>query len=280
MARHAIVDRPGLAGTFLADLPEPVAAELLASSRTIDVPAGRFVFTAAETRVFAALLVAGTVRAFVSAADGRQLTVRDARAGSLLGALSEVPADHAPLSIQAVTDSRLIEFDGRVFWRLVESDRSLAIAVVRELNARLESVYTRFADSVFGSMRQRVVRQLLALAAPGGSNGHLMVPVTQQQLADCIGTSREVVARVLAILRREGLIRTAAREIEILDVPRATSLLGEWRTRRRVLETDLPSSPIAAAAYLSRSATSAAPASTACAAASRATGTRKGEHET
>jgi PAS domain S-box-containing protein len=94
-------------------------------------------------------------------------------------------------------------------------------------------------------MRQRVARHLLALAEAhrqyngGGDDSRPIAAVTQQQLADGIGSSREVVARVLAVLRNEGLIRTAPREIELLDAARLASFLVEWRTETHRLEPDL-----------------------------------------
>jgi CRP/FNR family transcriptional regulator len=53
--------------------------------------------------------------------------------------------------------------------------------------------------------------------------------VSQQQIADAIGSSREVVARLLAELRIEGLIRTGPRTVELLSVDQLTALLNHWQ---------------------------------------------------
>jgi CRP/FNR family transcriptional regulator len=73
----------------------------------------------------------------------------------------------------------------------------------------------------FGSMRQRVVRHLLDLAASDQRGEMPMVArLSQQALADAVGCLREVVVRLLRELREEGLIRTGRDEIELLEPDR------------------------------------------------------------
>jgi CRP/FNR family transcriptional regulator len=70
---------------------------------------------------------------------------------------------------------------------------------------------------VFGSVRQRVARHLLDIAAEHQRSSMLLAPVSQQELADAVGTVREVVARVLRELRDEGLITTSRQGVALLD---------------------------------------------------------------
>ena len=274
------IDPGALAGVFLASSTdiallefigtclEKVAPEavnrVLEGSQRQQVQAGAPVFPYADAAPRVAMVLSGTARAFLRAADGRQLTVRYARRGALIGRYSGISGDHAPLAVQAITDCTVLEFDVHRLDDVAASDISMATAINGELGRRLVDVHATVADSVFGSMRQRLVRHLLAMA------DDLTVPrtfvrVTQQQLADGVGTSREVVARTLASLRTEGLLRTSPREIEILDVPRLASFLGEWRTEGHRVDRYLSRSPVDSVAW---------------AAAKRATGTRNGEQDT
>jgi CRP/FNR family transcriptional regulator, cyclic AMP receptor protein len=229
----ATVDLRSLAGTFLAGLPNDVAESLLAGSELCSVIAGQVLFPAIDPESRVGVVLEGTARSYLTGADGRQLTIRYARRGAIIGKRSEVSGDHTPLTVQAVSDCLILELRSDVLGRLVRSDAAVASAMVSELSRRLEDVYATVADSAFGSMRQRVVRHLLAMGGDNGEAGRHVVPVTQQQLADGIGTSREVVGRVLSILRREGLLRTRPREIEILDLTRLAAFLGEGRTGSR-----------------------------------------------
>jgi CRP/FNR family transcriptional regulator len=65
-----------------------------------------------------------------------------------------------------------------------------------------------------------VARHLLDLAAEHQQQAALVAPVSQQELADAVGTVREVVARVLRDLRVDGLIRPTRHGIAVLDPAR------------------------------------------------------------
>ena len=74
------------------------------------------------------------------------------------------------------------------------------------------------AINTFGSVRQRVAAHLLDLAsAQQRPGGQLMARVSQQELADAVGSVREVVARVLREFRRDRLVATAPDRIHVLD---------------------------------------------------------------
>ena len=72
----------------------------------------------------------------------------------------------------------------------------------------------------FGSVRQRIARHLLDLAAEQQHAGPLVAAVTQQQLADAAGTVREVVARALKQLHQAGVTAGAEEGVIILDPAR------------------------------------------------------------
>jgi CRP/FNR family transcriptional regulator len=90
--------------------------------------------------------------------------------------------------------------------------------VAEELNRRLYESLQQTAVNAFGSVRQRVATHLLDLASiQQRPRGRLVARVKQQELADAVGTSREVVARVLRELRLEGLVATGPDSIHVLD---------------------------------------------------------------
>jgi CRP/FNR family transcriptional regulator len=215
-------------GTSLEGVELAVMASVLVGARRFQVAAGALVFPPGDPEPHVAMVLMGIARSFVTAADGRQLTVRYARRGALIGKRFNEVGAHAPLGVQTITDCTILEFDRELFLRVAAQEISLANALVAELNRRLDDVYATVGDSAFGSMRQRVIRHLLALVDHGAPDGVGRVRISQQQLADSVGSSREVVARVLAELRREGLLRTGPREIELLNVGALVPLLSDW----------------------------------------------------
>ena len=69
---------------------------------------------------------------------------------------------------------------------------------------------------VFMDLRQRVCQRLIELAFHQPAGAPLVAEVSQQQLADLVGSPRTSVARILADLRGEGLVRTVAHGIQLV----------------------------------------------------------------
>lgn len=171
-----------------------------------------------------ALVVDGLLRVFVTAVDGRQLTVRYARAGEQMGAMTVVHGP-VPLSAQAVTDTSLLMFSATLLRNLAQSDVRVAWPLAQEMARAVDIAVDALAGAAFGSVRQRVARHLLDLATPGQQASQLMTAVNQQAVADAVGTSREVVARTLRDFRDAGLVRTSRSGIVLLHPERMAAVI-------------------------------------------------------
>jgi len=197
-------------------LPVDTVEGLAANGQHLDVPAGATIYTEADAERFA-VIVFGLLRVYMHTSDGRQVTVRYVRRGGVLGAPALVGGP-APVFVQALTDSTVYFMDTAHVKRLAREDPGLAWVLAQECVHRLYDVLEELAGNTFATVRQRVVRHLLDLAASQpASDGRLTARVNQQELADSVGSVREVVARVLHELRAAALVRTFPGRIEILD---------------------------------------------------------------
>jgi CRP/FNR family cyclic AMP-dependent transcriptional regulator len=202
---------------------------LIDGGRIVEFPAGHTVYAEAAPERLAVVLQ-GLLRVYMHASDGRQVTVRYARAGDLLGVPALI-AGPAPVFVQAVTQGSAFFFDVDRVKRAARNDASLAWALAEESVRRLYDVLEELAGNTFASVRQRVARHLLDLATSRlGASRTLTASVNQQDLANSVGSVREVVARVLAELRGEHLVRTSPGRVEILDPVRMSHEL--WSRAR------------------------------------------------
>jgi CRP/FNR family cyclic AMP-dependent transcriptional regulator len=147
------------------------------------------------------------------------------RPGDLLGVPALVGGP-APVFVEAIAAGAAFFFDVARVKGLLHADASVARAFAEESVHRLYDVLEELAGNAFASVRQRVARHLLDLAAsrPGRDAG-LTAFVNQQDLANSVGSVREVVARVLAEFRAEGLVRTSPGRVQILDPVRLSGQL-------------------------------------------------------
>jgi len=122
-----------------------------------------------------------------------------------------------------------IEVDHRVFRDLINRDLSTANVVARYLAARLRRTMELVGLRTIGSIRQRLAYDLLDRACREQlASGRLIVEASQTELADSIGTSREVAARALAVLRSEGLITTRRGSVRIESPTRLANIVRNF----------------------------------------------------
>jgi CRP/FNR family transcriptional regulator len=204
--RGAPQAQPEIQSGFLSTLPATAALRLLEDALRIDVPAGGTVYRD-EEQPRAIVVRHGLLRVFRSSQDGRQVTIRYARDGDVLGLLL-VLGGPAPITIEALTSASVVALRVSTLRELLETDPAVARACAQELARQLAHAFDEIAEQAFLSVRQRVARQLLDLAVHD-PDGTLIARVSQQELADAIASAREVVSRALHELRQAGLVEPA-----------------------------------------------------------------------
>jgi CRP/FNR family cyclic AMP-dependent transcriptional regulator len=206
-----------LSQSHFRDLPADVIAALLDGATRTHAPAGSIVREFGEPGPYLELVVDGFLRVLVRAPDGRSLTVRYLRHGELSGVVSLFTPDYSlAATVQALVDSELISLRADIVIGLAERDLRVARALIEELSERVVNFVAEIPGSAFSTVRQRVARHLLDLASEQRQGGRLVARVSQQALADAVGSVREVIVRVLHDLRSEGVIQTSRDGIEVL----------------------------------------------------------------
>jgi CRP/FNR family transcriptional regulator len=172
------------------------------------------------------LVVSGLFRSYFAGPDGRQVTVRYAREGDVLGVVA-AHGGPAPLHVQALTQSQRLRLESEHLRDVARHDVDVAWAVVGELTETVYALWHELAATAFATVPQRVARHLLEIAAraqeetsssrPPGGGAPLIAHVSQQELADLVGSVREVVARALRELRDAGIVRVGRSGIEVVD---------------------------------------------------------------
>lgn len=209
--------RKAIESSLLVSFPKEKLDILLADAFRIEIPAGGEPYRESDVPR-AGLVIAGLVRVYMTSQQGRQVTVRYSRPGEMLG-VPTIVGGPVPVDVQAVVDSSLLMLNSKTLITLAKSDAAISWALAQETSERLYAVLEELAGNVFKSVRQRTAHHLLDLAAERQKDSLLIAPVTQQALADSVGTVREVISRTLSRMDVEGLVKTTSEGILILDPP-------------------------------------------------------------
>ncbi len=208
-----------LARSHFASLPDELVARLTAGAMRVDVPAGtELIAPGSAPRLL--LLVAGVGKTYLIAPNGRQATIRYARAGDIIASVAVYDPRPGAAGFCTLTPTTVLIFNMDVVQALATTEVRVANVFNVEMAERLRAYFAELAGTTFGSLRERVVRHLLDVASEHQRGPALIARLSQQELADAVGSVREVVSRVLGKLREDGLVRTGEGGIELIDLAR------------------------------------------------------------
>lgn len=176
------------------------------------------------------LVKRGRLRLSRMSAEGRELILAFLDAGDLLLTPGDRAARGSEPLLEATEDALLLLVRGQEFDAFLRTRPAAALAVIRQLAAQIRALDERIEEMAFKDVRGRLATALLRLAGLYGGReptGGIAVGlrITQQELANLIGASREMVNHTLAHWKRDGLIELNGRSI-VIRRTEALTLLG------------------------------------------------------
>ncbi len=192
-------------------LPADIAADLVARSRIVRLPAGTRVFEAGQRAQNMLLLLTGSVRVQQVSDTGREVFLYRVHAGEsciLTTACILADEDYAAEGI-AETDVEAVAIPRQTFDDLTGRSLQFRTIIFRAYSRRIADLFALIDAIVFQRIDVRLAERLLQLEQNG------VVHATHQALAVELGTAREVISRTLAEFHRRGWVETARGEIRV-----------------------------------------------------------------
>lgn len=162
---------------------------------------------------FMYVLIEGRVKVTKLSEDGREKILEFLEAGAFFGEMSLLDSAPRSASVKTLRPVRLLALSRADFLGVLRRSPDLSIALIRELSSRLRQVDDQASALSFQCVEDRTVGLLMRLArddAPDPAR-RSTPPLTHQQIADMIGTSRETVTRVVKRLKDRGWLLQAGK---------------------------------------------------------------------
>jgi len=210
-------DWSALGRSALGSMSTALLTELFRGAVRRKLKSGERLATSLTDDAWVVLITAGIVRLYV-AMDGYEPTLAYGNSSSLFGTHVFVPTETFLLGLQAVTPSVMLQLSTRRVGELAKSKPTFARALFGDVQLQLREVVRSFAAHAAGNLLQRLAREIMVLSDL--HKDEEILPVTEQQLADGIGSIRESVGRSVGDLRRDGLIATTRHGLLVLDKER------------------------------------------------------------
>ena len=209
---------------LFAELDVESATALEKAMGTLRLSKGEILFREGETEDRLYVVVAGKIKLGRSGSAGRENLLAVLGPGQMFGELSVFDPGPRSSTATAVTavEVRTLEHDELMHW--IEGHPEVARSLLAQLAGRLRRANDVVADLVFSDVPGRVAKQLLELARRFGDRKddglHVHHDLTQEELAQLVGASRETVNKALADFAARGWIRLEPRSVTLLDVER------------------------------------------------------------
>ena len=183
-------------------------------------PAGVRVFHEGDRSDACYLVRSGDLRVTREHSDGRAIALATLGRGDIFGELAMLDGQARSASVETLSDSELLALPATDFRRLLAEHPQISVKLIAALTRRLRETNERVARQSFQTVPSRVAGVLTQLiaeeAAPEGRSG-VTIRMTQADLAQLAGTSRESVSRFRATLDRAGVVQVGRGRVTVVE---------------------------------------------------------------
>ena len=202
---------------------------LLARARVEYYPAGRRIFEKGSPGRSMMAILRGSVRiSAASASARREIVLSILQPGEIFGEIALLDGQRRTADATAVTDCELLVLDRREFIPFLEHRPDVSLQLLKVFCHRLRHTNEHVEHAVFEHLNSRLARTLLHLASPCPQRSKAesySIRVSQQELADMVGATRESVNKRLRGWQNAGLVRLESRLIVISDIAAIEALI-------------------------------------------------------
>jgi CRP/FNR family cyclic AMP-dependent transcriptional regulator len=205
-----------LNGTPLfAELREKTLAGLVQASQRKKLPKGNYLFMQGDLCETVYVVRSGSIAIILISSDGRELLINEMRPGDCFGEVGVLTAQPRSTGAVARLNSEVLAIPGAAFIAAIDNEPILTRRVLNAIAERLRASSERESALVFLDAPARLGRVLLQLDQQYSEDGY--VTISQAELAQRTGLSRQTVAKALGKWRRAGWLITGRGRIVVLD---------------------------------------------------------------
>ena len=179
------------------------------------------VFNEGSNKEAVYFILDGLVKAFKTDENGNEHIVSFLKTGDMFPHTGFFNQNPYPATAEVIVDTQLLAIPVRSFEQLLTSIPAISIKLMRAMSEKIRELQGKLQELTGNDVQDRGLLFLLKLAENYGTlrNGfvYIDVPMTNQEFADTIGSTRETVNRLINQLRKEDILETSRSGYVILD---------------------------------------------------------------
>jgi CRP/FNR family transcriptional regulator, cyclic AMP receptor protein len=220
MPESVLRRREMLANTPLFSSVQPeLLDELAAKAKMVKVEAREILFSKGDPGDRLYLVATGMIRIGVLSADGREVTYGLIKPGQLFGEIAVLDGKERSADATAMDSTELIALERKDVHAFLHKHPAQALHLIEVLCDRIRKADDQLEDLVFLSLPSRLAKHLLMLEQNLGTKakagGPSTIKLSQQEIADHLGISRESVNKVLSKWEQAGIVTLGRGQITL-----------------------------------------------------------------
>jgi CRP/FNR family transcriptional regulator, cyclic AMP receptor protein len=195
---------------FFCNLTAPAAQDLEAIRSHSNYPSGTVLFMERDPFRGIYLLCSGKIKLTISSSGGKTLILRLARPGEILGLMAAISGTQYEATAETMEPCQMAFIRHDDFSRFVNKYPEVYSSMLRQMSAQYFGTCQQIRTiALSATSREKVARLLLDWSVDGKETSEgtrISVPLTHEQIAECVGSTRETITRTLSEFKNQHLL--------------------------------------------------------------------------
>ena len=201
--------------SLFACMEKSARQKLLDESTQKVYPKNTILFSEGDETDSLYIVLKGKVKAFLTNKEGKEIILAVFGPGEYFGEMALIDRGQRSATIMTKDRTLVVIFSGKSLRNLLASDVNITLNLLKELLDRFRDAQKKIKSLALMDVYGRVTRLLMQLAEKKDNALVISEPITHQEIANMVGSSREMVSRIMQSLTTGGYIKKKNRKIFI-----------------------------------------------------------------
>ena len=206
---------------FLSKLPDEALNNLASKAKSFKFPKQAIIISEGDETSSLYIILSGKVRVFGSDEKSKEVTLLVQEAGSYFGELALLSDEPRSATVQALEQTVCGVISKVDFINWLKSHPDVAISLLGVLSEKIRFLTEKVKQMALSNVYERTIKVLQDIASKEGDTYVIHNRPTQQELANMVGSSREMINKIMKELTKGGYIAIEDKTLRIQNKPPA-----------------------------------------------------------
>lgn len=203
--------------SLFADCDEAELADLILRGHFTSYKKGEDLIVQGDPGDSLLVLLSGNVRTSMIASNGHEIVLDYAEPGQVLGEIALLDGGERTASVTAIEPSTVLMITRAAFEEILKKHKNMALRLLRVMASRIRTANTMIEGDRAYTSGPRLARYLLRLSVVGAEEGRLKLDLSQSELGNFAGMSREHINRQLSAWSEDDIVSVESGKLRILN---------------------------------------------------------------